>query len=81
MGNATLTIKIELEPGEDDSMYRLESMLLSDPAWRAAVEHGLAEALVIMLAKSPGGEWGARARLLGLKDERGLSVCKFMIGE
>jgi hypothetical protein len=81
MGNATLTIRVEIEPGEDDSMYRLESMLLSDPAWRAAVEHGLAEIMVIMLAKSPGGEWAGRARLLRLEDERGTSVWKFMIGE
>ena len=70
---ATLTVRFELEPGDDDAMYRLESMLLSDPAWRAAVEHGLAA----MLSDAPGGEW--RVRLVTLDDERGANAWRFVV--
>jgi hypothetical protein len=75
---ATLTVRFELE-SDPDALYRLEALLLSDPAWRAAVEHGVAEALAVMLGKSPGGEWGARARLVRLDDERRLNVWKFWV--
>jgi hypothetical protein len=78
---ATLTVRFELEPGEDDSMYRLEALLLSDPAWRTCVEHGLACALIVALdaGQSVAGEWGVKARLVRLDDERRLNVWKFWV--
>jgi hypothetical protein len=69
---ATLTVRFELE-SDPDAMYRLEALLLSDPAWRAAVERGLAA----MLAESPGGEWSVR--LVRLDDERGTNVWRFVV--
>jgi hypothetical protein len=73
MGNATLTIRFELEPGDEDAMYRLESMLLSDPAWRAGIE----QALACALADAPGGEWAVR--MVRLDDERGTNVWRFVV--
>jgi hypothetical protein len=81
MGNATLTIKFELEPGDEDAMYRLEALLLSDPAWRAGAERGLACALIVAFdaGQSVAGEWGIRARLVRLDDERGANVWRFVV--
>jgi len=78
---ATLTVRFELEPGDEDALYRLEALLLSDPAWRACVEHGLACALIVALdAGQPvAGEWGIRARIVGLQDERGANVWRFVV--
>jgi len=76
---ATLTVRFELEPGDEDALYRMEALLLSDPDGRSWLEHCLNAALISALYEEPGGEWGIRARLVRLDDERGANVWRFVV--